>query len=127
MVSRLISLALGKPKLILIVVAVVAAGGHFAHYKHLQGKVDRLSTEKAAISRALSIASQTVEAKENALRIEREAVAAVMQERDSAHKALSAFRSGRNDQESIEWAAQAVPQAERDRMCEAVPELVGCD
>jgi len=114
------------PKVVATGLAVIAIGAHFTHYKYLQGKVDRLTVQKQAMGQALEIAQDTIIVKEEALRIEREAVVLVTSERNNARRALSDFRAGRSDAESIEWAAQPIPEAERARMCEAVPELEGC-
>lgn len=126
MLGTAIKWVAAKPKLVVTVLVVVALGAHFTHYKYLQGKVTQLTVEKSSLSQALGIAQQAVRDKDEALALEREATALVTSERNRARRALDAFRAGRDDAESVQWAAQSVPQAERDRMCQTLPELSGC-
>ena len=123
----ILNIVTAKPKIALAIAATVIIGGYVAHYKYLQGKVDRLTTERDAIQAAYNIAVENIEKMAEDARIAEEATRQAIAEREAARAALDEFRRGReNDAEAAAWGAQLIPLGELERMCVALPEMDGC-
>lgn len=108
------------PRLIVGGLLTVAVAVHLGHYAYLKSRVDTLSNNNAELEKQLAVSEKTLAA-------ERKAAAEARAARNEARRALDTFRQGRDDVASIEWAAELVPEAERARMCLALPELKGCE
>ncbi len=124
----MLAFLLKYPKLIASGLAVTIALSFFAHYKYMQHKIDKLETEKAAFEFALEKAATNMRLMEADARVAAEATATVMAERNAARHALDDLRRGReNDPEAQAWAAEPIPLTELARLCEALPNMDGCE
>lgn len=118
---------LRKPKIAGFVALAIIGTALAGQYTYMGHKVRRLETEKAAIQHALDTTADALRQKAADLASEKRASRDVLRERDAARSALDEFQHGRQDDpEALDWAAQPVPQGERERMCKAIPELQGC-
>lgn len=123
----ILNVVTAKPKIVLGVVLLTIAGAHFAHYKYLQSKVDKLTTERDAFENAYNIAATNIAKLAEDQRIAEAATRQAIADREAARAALDAFRRGReSDPESAAWGAQLIPLNELERMCVALPEMDGC-
>ena len=123
----ILNIVTAKPKIALGITLLVIAGAHFAHYKYLQSKVDKLTVERDAFQSAYNIAQDNIAKLAEDARIAEAATRQAIADREAARAALDEFRRGREaDPESAAWGAQLIPLNELERMCVALPEMDGC-
>ena len=127
LILKLAAFSTKRPKTIIAIVAVMALLAFGAHYKLLVGERDKLRVAEEGYKAAVSVFVLREATLQEDLRLERESTRVAIDERDAAHQAVLDFRNARNDAESVEWASQSIPTGELQRLCVALPELVGCD
>ena len=126
--ARLAVFSLKKPKTVAIIVAVLAVLTFGIHYNLLKGERDKLRVAEAGYRRAISAFVQRESVLREDARLAAEATATLTAERNADRAALDKLRTGRaDDEESVVWGAQAIPVGEVARLCEALPEMVGCE
>ncbi len=126
-ISSLASFASAKPKMMLMIAMGVAILAFTAHYKILVNERDKLRVAEAGYKQAVSAFVQREAVLREDLRLAAEATATVAAERNSQISALNALRAGRQiDSEAQSWGTQALPIGEISRLCETLPEMVGC-
>lgn len=127
MISKIALFAARKPKMVATIVVVLVCGAFAVHYKLLVGERDKLRIAQEAYEVAIDRFREREASLQTALENERAAAAVVAAERDEARRAIDVFRAGReNDPEALEWARQALPLGELERLCAALPEMGGC-
>ncbi len=105
----------------------VIALGFVGHYFWVLDQRDDLREEKIVLEADLAKAAANAEKRKENARVSRIAAAAAVTERDAARAALDILRAGRvNDPEAQEWGTQMIPLGELERLCEALPEMIGC-
>ncbi len=115
-----------NPKTIISIVLVLVVLAFGVHYKLLVGERDKLRVAEQGYKDAVT-AFRTREATyEDDIRRERLAAGIAVAERDEARLTVEEFRNARQDEESIEWAADDIPIGELERLCVALPEMAGC-
>ncbi len=125
--TKLAVFSLKRPKLVMFIVIGVAIAGFGIHYKLLVGERDKLRVAETAYKLAVAAFEQREEVLREDIRLAAEATALVTADRNSQISALSALRAGRQtDQEARSWGEQALPIGEIVRLCEALPEMAGC-
>jgi hypothetical protein len=116
------------PKLLgagVMLVAIVAVG---VHYKLVIGERNQLRIENTAYQAALIKAARNMEIIAEDQRVAEAAAITAINERAADRAALDALRAGRTeDPEAVAWGTQDVPSGERERLCEALPEMAGCE
>ena len=125
--GALAKMSLKRPKIaigIAVAVAVLAVG---VHYKLVIGERDKLRVATVGYELAMeTFRAREITLRED-LRISDEAAAIAVAERTEARRTLDVFMAGREDDpESMEWAQQAIPIGELERLCQALPEMEGC-
>ena len=111
--------------IILAGLAILAFG---FHYKMLVGERDKLRVAEAGYKAATAAFIQRELVLREDARLAAEATATLAAERNADRAALDKLRVGRaDDEESVVWGAQAIPVGEVARLCEALPEMVGCE
>ena len=126
--ARLATFSLKKPKTVAIVVVVLAALAFGVHYNLLKGERDKLRVAEAGYKRAITAFVVLESILREDARIAAEATATLTAERNADRAALDKLRTGRaDDEESVVWGAQQIPVGEVARLCEALPEMVGCE
>ncbi len=125
--TKLAGFSAKRPKVMIGIVAVLVLAGLGIHYKMLVGERDKLRV----VTAGYEIAVENFRAREATmaedLRIERTAAAIAVAERTEARRTLDIFMAGREDDpESLEWAQQAIPIGELERLCQALPGMKGC-
>lgn len=125
--STLASFSTKNPKTILfagIGVAVLLFG---IHYKLLVGERDKLRVAEAGYELAVAAFIEREAVMREDIRLAAEATANLAAERNSQISALNTLRAGRQiDEDARAWGEQALPIGEIVRLCEALPEMVGC-
>ena len=125
--SRLAGFSAKRPKVMIGIVAVLVFAGLGIHYKMLVGERDKLRTAQVGYGLAIDTFRAREATLQEDLRIERTAAAIAVAERTEARRTLDVFMAGREDDpESMEWAQQAIPIGELERLCQALPEMEGC-
>ncbi len=115
-----------NPKTVISIVAVLAILAFGVHYKLLVGERDKLRVAEEGYKVAVAaFVVREASFQEDLIR-EREAAGIAVAERDEARLTVEEFRNARQDAESIEWAADDIPIGELERLCVALPEMVGC-
>ncbi len=126
--ARLAAFSLKKPKTVAIIVAVLAVLTFGIHYNLLKGERDKLRIAEAGYKRVITAFVVRESVLREDARIAAEATATLYAERNVDRAALDKLRTGRaDDEESVVWGAQAIPVGEVARLCEALPEMVGCE
>lgn len=124
---RLAGFSTKNPKTVLIIAAIVAILALAVHYKMLVSERDKLRTAQVGYELAVDTFRAREATLQEDLRIERTAAAIAVAERTEARRTLDVFMAGREDDpESMEWAQQAIPIGELERLCQALPEMEGC-
>ena len=125
--TKLAGFSAKRPKIMIGIVAVLVLAGLGIHYKMLVGERDKLRVVTAGYELAVdNFRAREATLKED-LRIERTAAAIAVAERTEARRTLDVFMAGREDDpEAMEWAQQAIPIGELERLCQALPEMEGC-
>ena len=124
MVSNLIRSTIGPYILGALALVVV---GFFIHYKLLVNERDNLRADNIVLEADLAKAAANKAKLEENARVSRIAAATAVTERDAARATLDTLRAGRqNDPEAQEWGTQMIPLGELERLCEALPEMIGC-
>ena len=125
--TKLAGFSAKRPKVMIGIVAVLILAGFGIHYKMLVGERDKLRTAQVGFELAVdNFRAREATLKED-LRISDEAAAIAVAERTEARRTLDVFMAGREDDpESMEWAQQAIPIGELERLCQALPEMEGC-
>ncbi len=110
-----------------MIVGVLAVLAFGAHYRMLTGERDKLRVAQVGYELAVeNFRAREAILKED-LRISDEAAAIAVAERTEARRTLDVFMAGREDDpESMEWAQQTIPIGELERLCQALPEMEGC-
>ncbi len=126
MLIRLGGFSIRKPKTVAIIAATLVILAFGVHYKLLVGERDKLRVAEQGYKDAVT-AFELREAtfQEDLLR-ERVAASTAVAERDAARRDVTQFLNSRNDLESIAWANKQLPVGELERLCVALPEMVGC-
>lgn len=115
-----------NPKTIMTIVAILAILAFGVHYKLIVGERDKLRiVEQELLDVAAAFELREATFQEDLIR-ERVAAGVAVAERDAARRSVEDFRNARQDDESIEWAADQIPIGELERLCVALPEMVGC-
>ena len=125
--TKLAGFSAKRPKVMIGIVAVLILVGFGIHYNLIVGERDKLRVATAGYETAVeNFRAREATLKED-LRIERTAAAIAVAERTEARRTLDVFMAGREDDpESMEWAQQAIPIGELERLCQALPEMKGC-
>lgn len=124
--ARLAAFSLKKPKTIAIAVAVMAILAFGVHYKLIVGERDKLRVAEQGYKEAVAaFVVREATFQEDLIR-ERLAAGIAVAERDEARRSVEDFRNARQDEESVEWAGNQIPVGELERLCVALPEMVGC-
>ncbi len=126
LLARLASFSLKNPKSVITIVVVLALGAFAIHYKLLVGERDKLRVAEEGYKQAVAAFQAREATLHEDLLIERAAAVTALAERNEARRSVAAFREGRSDQPSIDWARLAIPEGESSRLCEALPEMDGC-
>ncbi len=127
LIGSLASFSVKRPKTVLIIAAVVAILAFGVHYKLIVGERDKLRVAEAGYKLAVASFILRESVLREDLRLAAEAAAVVTAERNSNISALNALRAGRQiDPDARSWGAQALPIGEISRLCETLPEMVGC-
>ena len=125
--SGLAKLSLKRPKIaigIVVAVAVLAVG---VHYRLVIGERDKLRVAQVGYELAVENFRAREATLQEDLRISDEAAVIAIAERTKARRTLDVFIAGREDDpESMEWAQQVIPIGELERLCQALPEMEGC-
>lgn len=125
--TKLASFSLRNPKLLLLAICAVAVGVLAIHYKMIVNERDKLEVAVAGYERAVDAFRDREASLRGAIENERRAAAAAAAARDEARRTLDIFREGRKrDPEAQEWAEQSLPVGEVERLCQALPEMDGC-
>lgn len=125
--TKLAGFSAKRPKAVIGIVAVLILVGFGIHYKMLVGERDKLRVAQVGYELAVDTFRAREAAMREDLRIERTAAAIAVAERTEARRTLDVFIAGRKDDpESMEWAQQAIPIGELERLCQALPEMEGC-
>ena len=124
--ARLAAFSLKKPKIAIGVVAVIAVLAVGVHYKLIIGERDKLRVAEQGYKDAVTAFRAREATYEDDIRRERLAAGIAVAERDEARLTVEEFRNARQDEESIEWAADDIPIGELERLCVALPEMAGC-
>ncbi len=126
-VSTLASFSTENPKTILVAGISVAILLFGIHYKMLVGERDKLRVAEAGYKLAVSAFERREATMREDIRLAAEATANLTAERNSQISALNTLRAGRQiDADARAWGEQALPIGEIVRLCEALPEMVGC-
>ncbi len=125
--AKLASFSTKNPKTVLTIVGILAIVAFSVHYKMLVGERDKLRVATVGYELAMeTFRAREITLRED-LRISDEAAAIAVAERTEARRTLDVFMAGREDDpESLEWAQQAIPIGELERLCQALPEMEGC-
>ncbi len=127
LLSTLASFSLKRPKLVMFIVAGLAIGAFGVHYKLIVGERDKLRVAEAGYKLAVEAFVEREAVMREDIRLAAEATAIVTAERNSQISALNRLRAGRQlDADARSWGEQALPISEIARLCEALPEMVGC-
>ena len=125
--SKLAGFSVRNPRTILFIVLGIVILGLGVHYKMLVGERDKLRVATVGYELAVDTFRAREATLQEDLRIERTAAAIAVAERTEARRTLDVFMAGREDDpESMEWAQQAIPIGELERLCQALPEMEGC-
>ena len=125
--TKLAGFSAKRPKVMIGIVAVLVLVGFGIHYKMLVGERDKLRVATAGYELAVDNFRAREATLREDLRISDEAAAIAVAERTEARRTLDVFMAGREDDpESLEWAQQAIPIGELERLCQALPEMEGC-
>lgn len=125
--TKLAGFSTKNPKTVLTIVGVLAIIAFGIHYKLLTGERDKLRVAQTGYELAVDNFRAREATLQEDLRIERTAAAIAVAERTEARRTLETFLAGREDDpESMEWAQQAIPIGELERLCVALPEMEGC-
>lgn len=125
--TKLAGFSAKRPKVMIGIVAVLVLAGFGIHYKMLVGERDKLRVATVGYELAVDNFRAREATLQEDLRIERTAAAIAVAERTEARRTLDVFIAGREDDpESMEWAQQAIPIGELERLCQALPEMEGC-
>ncbi len=126
--TTLASFSIRNPKTILFIVIGIAIAGFGVHYKLLVGERDKLRVAQVGYELAVDNFRAREATLQEDLRLERKAAEIAVTERAEARRALDIFLAGREDDpESMEWAKQTIPIGELERLCQALPEMEGCE
>jgi len=115
-----------NPKTVFIIAASVALLAFGVHYKLIVGERDKLRVAEEGYKVAVAAFVEREASFQEDLRRERLAAGVAVAERNEARLSVEEFRNSRQDIESKEWAADNIPVAELERLCIALPEMVGC-
>ncbi len=116
-----------NPRAVLLIVLALLMVGFGVHYKLIVGERDKLRVAQVGYELAVDNFRAREATLQEDLRIERTAAAIAVAERTEARRTLDVFMAGREDDpESMEWAQQAIPIGELERLCQALPEMEGC-
>lgn len=127
LISTLASFSMKRPKTVLIIATTVALFAFAVHYNLLVGERDKLRVAEAGYKLAVTAFVEREAVMREDIRLAAEATAIVTAERNSQISALNTLRAGRQiDQDARVWGEQALPIGEIARLCEALPEMVGC-
>lgn len=127
LLTKLASFSAKRPKAVIGIVAVLILVGFGIHYKMLVGERDKLRVAQVGYELAVDNFRAREATLQEDLRIERTAAAIAVAERTEARRTLDVFMAGREDDpESMEWAQQAIPIGELERLCQALPQMEGC-
>ncbi len=124
--TRLASFSARKPKTVALTVAGIIALSLFAQHKLVLSERDKLRIAEAGYKKAVTAFELREADLQEDIAIAEAYATAAIKDRAASRAALDAFRRDRTDEESITWAAQAIPLAELRRLCEALPEMDGC-
>lgn len=124
--TKLAGFSVKNPKTVGIIAMVILAGAFGVHYKLLVGERDKLRVAEEGYKIAVTAFVQREETLQLDILLERAAAQMAVVDRDAANAALEDFRDSRDDEESIEWASKQIPIGEVERLCVALPEMVGC-
>jgi ABC-type iron transport system FetAB ATPase subunit len=107
-------------KLIILVVMLVIGGGGIWHYKSIIAERNQLRADVIVFEANEKKFKQTIED-------ERTAARQAVSDRADTQRALDELREGREDDpDAQEWAATPLPNGEIQRLCIALPTMVGC-
>lgn len=127
LLSKLGGFSIKRPKVTMAIIGVLILVGFAIHYKLIVGERDKLRVAQVGYELAVDNFRAREATLQEDLRIERTAAAIAVAERTEARRTLDVFIAGRaDDPESIEWAQQAIPIGELERLCQALPEMKGC-
>lgn len=116
-----------RPKTLLIIVGVLILVSFGVHYKMIVGERNKLRVAQVGYELAVDTFRAREATLQEDLRISDEAAVIAVAERTEARRTLDIFIAGRaDDPESIEWAQQVIPVGELKRLCQALPEMKGC-
>ena len=125
--ATLANFSFKNPKILLIGAVVLAVVVFGIHYKLIVGERDKLRVAEAGYKTAVAAFIRREETMREDIRLAAEATALVTAERNSQISALNTLRAGRQiDEDARTWGEQALPISEIVRLCEALPEMVGC-
>lgn len=125
--TRLASFSVKNPKTILFIVLGVAIAGFGVHYKLLVGERDKLRVAEEGYKKAVAAFELREATLQEDLRLARVSIETVTAERNANRATLDEFRAGRErDPEARAWGQQQLPVGEVERLCAALPEMVGC-
>ncbi len=127
LISGLASFSMKNPKMVMVGVVGFAIIVFGIHYKLLVGERDKLRVAEAGYKLAVSAFVQREATLREDIRLAAEATALVTAERNSHISALVRLNAGRQaDEDARSWGEQALPIGEIVRLCEALPEMIGC-
>jgi hypothetical protein len=108
-------------KLIILIVMLLIGGGGIWHYKSIIAERNQLRADVIVFEANEKKFKQTIED-------ERLAAQQAVSDRAETQRDLDRLREGReNDPDAQEWAATPLPRGEIQRLCLALPTMVGCD
>lgn len=127
LLTKLGGFSIRRPKVVLGIVAIVIIAGFGIHYKMIVGERDKLRVAQVGYGLAIDAFRAREATLQEDLRISDEAAVIAVAERTEARRTLNTFLAGReNDPESMQWAQQSIPIGELERLCQALPEMEGC-
>ena len=123
----MLGIILKYPRLIGAGLLLTAVIGFGIHYRLVIGERNDLRITKIELEGELAKAARNAALLKEDLRLATVATAEVAAERDSQITARNTLRAGRQiDVEARMWGEQALPIGEITRLCEALPEMAGC-
>ena len=115
-----------NPKTVVMIAVGLAILVFGIQYKLLVGERDKLRVAEEGYKVAVAAFIDREATLQEDIRLERESARLAVVDRDAARAAVEDFRNARQDEESLHWASKQIPIGEVERLCVALPEMVGC-
>ena len=128
LLTGLANFSLKRPKLVAIIAVSLALAAFGVHYKLIVGERDKLRIAEAGYQQAVAAFVLREAVLREDARLAAEATQTLATDRNTNILALSELNAGRQiDQEARSWGTQGLPIGEITRLCEALPEISGCE